>query len=49
MLLFCDVNEHEINMKSNMDSDTRDSRGGSSVSSTMADYCTQISLETKSG
>ena len=43
MLLFCGVNEHEVNMKSNMDSDTRDSRGGGGVSSTMTDYCAQVS------
>ena len=42
MLLFCSVNEHEINIKSNMDSDTRGSRGKGSVSNTMADYCTGI-------
>ena len=42
MLLFCSVNEHEINMKSNMASNTRGSRGGGSVSNTKADYCTGI-------
>ena len=47
MLLFCSVNEHEVNMKSNMDLDTRGSNGGSGVSSTMTDYCAQVSLQTK--
>ena len=42
MLLFCSGNEHEINMKSNMDSDTRGSRRGGSVSNNTADYCTGI-------
>ena len=47
MLLFCSVNEHEINMKSNMDSDTRGSRGGGGVSSTITDYCAKVSLQAK--
>ena len=38
MLLFCSVNEHEVNMKSDMDSDARGSRGGGGVSSTMTAY-----------
>ena len=45
MLLFCIANEHEVNMKSNMDSDSRVSRGGGGVSSTMTDYCARISLQ----
>ena len=47
MLLFCSVNEHEVNMKSNMDSNTRDSRGGDAVLSTMTDCCAHVSLQTK--
>ena len=47
MLLFCSVNEHEVNMKSNMDSDTRGSRGGGVVSSAMTDCCAHVSLQTK--
>ena len=47
MLLFCSVNEHEVNMKSNMDSDKRGSRGGGGVWSTMTDYCAEVSLQTK--
>ena len=47
MLLLCKVNEHEVNMKSNMDSDARASRGGGGVSRTMTDYCAQISLQMK--
>ena len=47
ILLFNIVNEHEINMKSNTNSDSRVSRGGSSVSSTMTDYCARFSLQIK--
>ena len=47
MLLFCSVNEHEVHMKCNMDSDTRGSREEGGVSSTMTDYCAQVSLQTK--
>ena len=47
MLLLCSFNKHEVNMKSNMDSDTRGSRGGGGVSSTMTDYCVQVSLQKK--
>ena len=47
MLLFCSFNEHEVDMKSNMDSETRSSRGGSGVWSTMTDYCVQVSLQKK--
>ena len=39
MLLLHSFNEHEVDMKSNMDSDTRGSRGGGGVLSTMTDYC----------
>ena len=48
MLFLCGFNEHEVNMKSNMDSDTRSSRGGGGVSSTMTDYCVQVSPQKKS-
>ena len=47
MLLLCSFNEHEIDMKSNMDSDTRGNRGEDGVSSTMTDYCVQVSLQKK--
>ena len=47
MLLFCSVNEHEVNMNSNMDSDKRGSRGGGGVWSTMTDYCAEVYLQTK--
>ena len=47
MLLFCSVNEHEVHMKSNMDLDTRGSREEGGVSSTMSNYCAQVSLQTK--
>ena len=47
MLLLCSFNEHEVNMKSNMDSDTKGSRGGGGVSRTMTDYCVQDSLQKK--
>ena len=45
MLLFCIANEHEVIMKSNMDSDSRVSRGGGGVSSMMTDYCARVSLQ----
>ena len=47
MLLLCSVNEHEVHMKSNTDSDTRGSGEEGGVSSTMTDYCAQVSLQTK--
>ena len=47
MLLLCSFNKHEINVKSNMDSDTRGNRGGGGVSSTMTDYCVQVFLQKK--
>ena len=47
MLLLCIVNERKVNMKSNMDSGKRGSRGGGGFSSTMTDYCAQVSLQTK--
>ena len=47
MLLLFSFNEHEVNMKSNMDSGTRGSRGEGGVSSTMTDYCVQVSLQKK--
>ena len=47
MPLLCSVNERKVNMKSNMDSDKRGSREGGSFSSTMTDYCAQVSLQTK--
>ena len=43
-LVLFNVNEHEVNMKCNMDSDTRTSRRGGGVSNTMTDYCAQVSL-----
>ena len=45
MLLFCIANEHEVIMKSNMDSDSGVSRGGGGVLSTMTDYCARVSLQ----
>ena len=47
MLLLCSINEHKVNMKSIMDSDKRSSRGGGGFSSTITDYCAEVSLQTK--
>ena len=45
ILLFCSVNEHEINMNSNR-LERIGRRGGDGASSTMGDYCAKVSLQT---